>query len=241
MPADYPQTERGHLEFRAFFCAENPRSSKPVILICESSIVGYFPVDGPYDSYYSTNRIMASTSTLEMAILGLLGQKPQSGYDLRKTFATTAMRHYSDSPGSIYPALRRLESRGWIAGANQDGGEDSRKRQEFALTEAGKGALIAWLDKDVSREDVTFRIAEMMLRFAFMDGNVSRSTTIRFLDQFSRELGIYVGELRAKFEQTGARVPLHTGLLAFELGIRGMETQLAWAQEARARLTEALR
>jgi DNA-binding PadR family transcriptional regulator len=183
---------------------------------------------------------MASSSTLEMALLGLLGQKPKSGYDLRKTFATTAMRHYSDSPGSIYPALRRLESRGWIATANLDAGKDSRKRQEFALTEAGKGVLIAWLEQEVNREDVRFRLSELLLRFAFMDGNIPRSSTIRFLDQFSRELGVYAGELRAQFEKTSARTSLHTGLLAFELGIRGMETQLAWASEARARLAETL-
>jgi len=185
---------------------------------------------------------MANSSMLEMALLGLLRPKPQSGYDLRKTFATTAMRHYSDSPGSIYPALRRLESRGWIAVVAQPGTRtnDARRRQEFALTEAGKAALIAWLEQEVSREDVTLRIAELMLRFAFMDGNIPRSTTIRFLDQFICELGIYAGELRAQFEQTSARTPLHTGLLAFESGIRGMETQLAWAQEARARLVEKL-
>ena len=189
---------------------------------------------------------MANSSTLEMALLGLLGPKPQSGYDLRKTFANTAMRHYSDSPGSIYPALRRLESRGWIApvarGEGRTGEEqrDARRRQEFALTEAGKDALIVWLEQELTREDVMLRIAELLLRFAFMDGNVPRSTTIRFLDQFSRELGIYAGQLRAQFEQSSARTPLHTGLLAFELGIKGMETQLAWAQEARARLAERL-
>jgi DNA-binding PadR family transcriptional regulator len=183
---------------------------------------------------------MVSHSTIEMALLGMLSQKRRSGYDLRKTFATTAMRHYSDSPGSIYPALRRLESRGWIAPVPQDGDKDSRKRQEFALTEAGTGALIAWLEREVSRDDVILRTDELMLRFAFMDGNVPRSATIRFLDQFIRERGAYAGELRAQFEQTSARTPLHTGLLAFESGIRGMETQLAWAQEARARLAEKL-
>src|SRR5258708_27572222 len=190
---------------------------------------------------------MANASTLEMALVGLLRPKPQSGYDLRKTFAATAMRHYSDSPGSIYPALRRLETRGWIAPVAQggsgidEGQRDARRRQEFALTEAGKGALIAWLERELTREDVMLRTAELMLRFVFMDGNVPRSTTIRFLDQFIRELGVYAGELRAQFEQTSARTPLHTGLLAFESGIKGMETQLAWAQEARTRLAKGLR
>jgi DNA-binding PadR family transcriptional regulator len=185
---------------------------------------------------------MATKSTLEMALLGLLRGKPQSGYDLRKTFTTTAMRHYSDSPGSIYPALRRLESRGLIAAAGPEGSQavDRRKRQEFALTEAGKTALIAWLEREVSREDVMVRLAELMLRFAFMDGNIPRSATIGFLDQFICELGLYAGERRAEFDRTRAKTPLHTGILAFEMGIRSMEMQLVWAQEARARLTEAL-
>ncbi len=181
---------------------------------------------------------MSNASTLEMALLGLLRHSAQSGYDLRKRFATTAMRHYSDSPGSIYPALRRLERRGLIAEA---GGGDRRGRQEYELTEEGKAALVAWLEKPVTREDVTLRFAELLLRFAMMDGNVPRTTTVRFLDQFLKELGIYAGELRAQFEETSTRTPLHTGLLAFESGIRGMETQLAWAQEARARLGKDLR
>ena len=126
---------------------------------------------------------MNSASTLEMALFGLLRQKAQAGYDLRKTFTETAMRHYSDSPGSIYPALRRLQMRGWIEAEPKD----SRGREVFHLSAEGVTAFLEWLSRDVSREDVVFRVAELMLRFAFMDGNVPRSTTIRFLEQFERE------------------------------------------------------
>lgn len=184
---------------------------------------------------------MPSSSTLEMALLGLLRGKPQSGYDLRKTFTTTAMRHYSDSPGSIYPALRRLEGRGWVSGTGPLPADDRRKRQEFVITDNGRTVLIAWLEQEVSEEDVRLRLSELMLRFAFMDGNMPRSATVRFLDQLASGLAGYVGEMRAKFEQMSSKVPsLHTGLLAFESGIRGMEAQLAWAREARARLGESL-
>jgi DNA-binding PadR family transcriptional regulator len=184
---------------------------------------------------------MPSTSTLEMAILGLLSHKPQSGYDVRKTFATTAMGHYSDSPGSIYPALRRLEKRGWISSAGTDQGGDRRRRQDFQLTETGRAVLLAWLEQDVTSEDVRDRLAELMLRFAFMDGNVPRSVTVRFLDRFMQELSIRVEEMHTSLDQMRTKVPLvHTGLLAFESGIRGMESQLAWAREARARLGDSI-
>ena len=184
---------------------------------------------------------MKTNSTLEYALSGLLGQKPQSGYDLRKTFTNTAMSHYSDSPGSIYPALRRLQARGWI---EADPGpthqpEDPRKRQLFRLTAAGKAALIAWLEQPIAPADAAMRLAELMLRFAFMDGNVPRATTLRFLEQFEVGLAAHAAKLRVDFEAMSAKMPLNTGLLAFQSGIEGMEAQTAWARQARARLLEA--
>jgi|HubBroStandDraft_5_1064220.scaffolds.fasta_scaffold233921_2 DNA-binding PadR family transcriptional regulator len=189
----------------------------------------------------------AKTSTLEYALAGLLAPKAQSGYDLRKTFATTAMRHYSDSPGSIYPALRRLEARGWIApdaGNDSDDGhqrENARRRQVFALTREGRDGLTAWLMLPITRDDVALRLAEIMLRFAFMDGNVPRAATLVFLERFEREMDGYTRELRANLETMRAKLPLHTGVLAFEAGIHAMEAQLAWARQARARLLEDTR
>ena len=50
---------------------------------------------------------MRRLTNLEHLLLGLLHQKPASGYALRKSFATTPLGHYSDSPASIYPALNR--------------------------------------------------------------------------------------------------------------------------------------
>jgi DNA-binding PadR family transcriptional regulator len=179
---------------------------------------------------------MAVASNLEFALIGLLRQNPQSGYDLRKAFANTAMRHYSDSPGSIYPALRRLQSRGWITADPKP--LDRRGRQVFHLAPTGAVVLLAWLSQPVTRDDVVWRLPELMLRFAFMDGNVPRSTTVLFLDQFEMELGSYVRELRSDFERSGSLMPLNTGLLAFQYGIEAMESQLSWARQARLRLVE---
>ena len=73
---------------------------------------------------------------------------------------------------------------------------------------------------------------------AFMDGNVPRSTALRFLGQFEQVLAAYAGELRADFERSSFQMPLNTGLLAFQSGVEGFEAQLAWARQARARLME---
>jgi len=51
-------------------------------------------------------------TALEFALLGLVSQKPRSGYELIQVFRDRPMAHFSDSPGAIYPALRRMESAG---------------------------------------------------------------------------------------------------------------------------------
>lgn len=184
---------------------------------------------------------MKSRSILEYALTGMLRPKPQSGYDLRKTFTTTGMRHYSDSPGSIYPALKRLVARGWIAAVpGNTEQDDPRKRQLFAITETGKEELVTWLNQPVTRDDVMMRVSELMLRFAFMDSNVPRATTIQFLRDFEREQAIYAAESRGKLNEMHSKYPLHTGFLAYEAGIEGMENHVSWARRSRERLEQAM-
>ncbi len=90
----------------------------------------------------------------------------------------------------------------------------------------------------MTREGVVHSVEEMMLRFAFMDGNVPRPTAIRFLEQFEHEVSLYAKELRAQLERDSKGKPAHTGLLAFQAGVEGMEAHLRWARKARARLEQ---
>ncbi len=174
------------------------------------------------------------TSPLEYALLGLLQQAPQSGYDLRKTFANTPMRHFSDSPGSIYPALRRMEKRGDISAKSEDG--SARRRQVYRITAAGKRSLVNWLSQNLGREDIVHRTEELMLRFAFLDGTVSREVTMRFLAQMVQALQEYVEELRDYYKNFGPEIVLDTGRLAFESGIQLYEARLNWARSAKKKL-----
>ncbi|MGZ4787463.1 MAG: PadR family transcriptional regulator [Terriglobales bacterium] len=180
---------------------------------------------------------MLRASPLEYALIGLLKQKPQSGYDLRKQLVTTPMRHFSDSPGSIYPALRRLQSRNWLK-ATSDG--TGRKRQSFRVTKTGERVFAAWLQQPVTREDVTWGMGEVMMRFAFQDGNVPRQITVRLLDQLEAELAAYVRELREYAKQSGLANSHSTGALAFASGVGGYEVQLAWTKRTRKKLLEDL-
>ena len=77
------------------------------------------------------------------AILGLIAQKPRSGYDLKRAIDRTIRHFWAASYGQIYPDLRRLEAAGWIAG--DDAPRGGRARRIYRITPAGSAALDGWL------------------------------------------------------------------------------------------------
>ncbi len=171
---------------------------------------------------------MKEISTLGYALLGLLQHRPFSGYDLRKFFASTPMRSFSDSPGAIYPALRRLEERGFIRGKVESAG--LRQRQMFRPTSAGIVAFKKWQKQELSQEDIVRRADELMLRFAFMDQTAGRDETLRFLKELAAGLAAYTSSLRTYLSQA-EEMPT-SGRLALESGIQRYETLLRWARGA---------
>ena len=175
----------------------------------------------------------APTSRLEYALLGLIRQGVKSGYELRKQFSTTPMGHFSDSPGSIYPALKRLAHRGWIRRLREDGGP--RGRQSYGLTKAGESALQAWIALPVGREDVIWRLDELLLRFAFMGAGTDRAAAIAFLEAFESHVAQYCRELRG-FLGAMPATDLPTGKLALENGLEQYLAQARWARRALASL-----
>ena len=169
-------------------------------------------------------------TTLSLAIMGLISQQPQTGYDVRKTFSTTPMGHFSSSPGAIYPALKRLERSRWIRG-KVAGKRSLRPRMVYAMTKEGRDVLKRYLRQGVRREDVVWRMDDLMLRFAVMGEIVGRAATLRFLRGFVEEVEAYVVELRRYLDGAREGMPI-CGRLAMESGIEGYEMHAVWARRA---------
>jgi DNA-binding PadR family transcriptional regulator len=70
------------------------------------------------------------------AILALLEERPMHGYELISAMEDKSGGRWKPSPGSIYPALRRLEHRGFITATESD---DDKRR--FELTDAGRARV----------------------------------------------------------------------------------------------------
>ena len=178
---------------------------------------------------------MRALTNLEYAILGLLRQRPQSGYDLCKTFESTPMGHYSSSPGSIYPALNRLERRKLVAGVVEK--ETSlRPRKTCSLTQDGERMLSDWLLQPVTRDDVVRNSDGLMLRFGFMGAIADKRDVLRFLDELVTECRTVIRGLsehhRGMSATPSRRGGVATGHLALGYGIESYRGLVRWAENA---------
>jgi PadR family transcriptional regulator AphA len=169
-------------------------------------------------------------SVLGYALLGLIHEKPSSGYDLRKTFAETAMGSFSNSPGAIYPALERLQQRGLIESEVLEA-SGLRRRRVYRLTASGRNELKFWLSRRVSRDEIIRGLDELMLRFAFMEHGLGAEAAVEFLQSMGAELNAYVPTLRKYLRDNGSTMPL-SGMLALDSGVRNYETLQRWVDDA---------
>lgn len=166
----------------------------------------------------------------------MLAHKPHSGYDLRRFFANTPMGHFSDSPGAIYPALRRMKLRRWVTAVREKA--NARNREVFQISSAGQQALLQWLQQPFGRTEIIHSLETLLLRFAFFDGNISRDEANRFLSNLERELNSYIKELERYGTASGLLASTSTGALAFSNGLDGYRAHRAWARRVRRVLSE---
>lgn len=173
---------------------------------------------------------MAKVPALGFALLGLIQQKPSSGYDLRKIFASTSMKSYSDSPGAIYPALRRLEKLGLVKGTIEEG-NGLRRRQVFHPTARGVAELKKWISQPITPNELTRGYEDIMLRFAFSEKAAGTAASLQLLKSLQSAVRIHVASLHAEYEASNRFMPT-SGRLAFECGLRGTEDLLHWTEYA---------
>ena len=80
--------------------------------------------------------------TLDMLILQTLRTGPQHGYGIAQTIRSGSGEVLQAETGSLYPALHRLEKRGWIK-SEWKSSEHNQRARYYHLTAAGKKQLIS--------------------------------------------------------------------------------------------------
>jgi DNA-binding PadR family transcriptional regulator len=168
----------------------------------------------------------ASRPSLDYAILGLLNKEPAAGYALRRIFQTTPLGLYSDSPGSIYPALRRLHQRGLVTAPRARGG---RRRRTHRITARGRRALRQWLEAPLTYPEVVGGHGGPELRLAFLSEFVPPARVRVFLREFAVLLDRVYENLTATRKLIRSQLST-SGAIALDLGIAVTKTRATWCR-----------
>jgi transcriptional regulator len=78
--------------------------------------------------------------TLDLLVLRILALGPHHGHGIAMAIQTRSGDTLLVDHGSLYPALQRLEQRGWINGA-WGTSENNRRARFYRLTQAGRKQL----------------------------------------------------------------------------------------------------
>jgi DNA-binding PadR family transcriptional regulator len=178
-------------------------------------------------------------TSFEHILLGLICIAPSSGYDLKRIFAATPMGIYQPSSGTLYPALRRLETGALVQAQAPSGpaGQSGRHRRVYAPTQAGRAAHAAWLRTPVEPATVSRDLGLHLMRFVMMEHVYAPDEVLGFLRSLADALTAFVEELERY--TAAADLSERHPRLALDHGLAVHRASLRWAEHAMAALLAA--
>jgi transcriptional regulator len=87
------------------------------------------------------DRLALLQGTLDLLILRTLAGNPQHGQGIARAIQQTSRDVLLVDHGSLYPALQRLESKGWIS-AEWGVSDNNRRARFYELTRDGRKQLV---------------------------------------------------------------------------------------------------
>src|SRR5579864_3092603 len=165
-------------------------------------------------------------SLVPVTILGLLEREPSHGYDLKRDYDAYFGRGRQLPFGQVYATLARLARDGKVVpGDIEPGAGPERKR--YAITDAGRGELEAWLATPLEPEPHLQTVLFVKVVLALMLGRSAEG----YLDS---QRAAHLQRMRelTELRRTGGTVD---ALLA-DHGLFHLEADLRWIDTTSARL-----
>ncbi len=174
--------------------------------------------------------------SIEYTILGLVMEEPAHGYSINKYLRENFSKDFGINDGQLYPALQRLEARGWIR-KRVVPQRRSPAKHLYRATADGQRAFFEWLEEpDAERDPVRYD-------FFWKHDFLQRCTFFRHLEPDAvqarverkiAELERRIADLERVSERLEERQADPYRRMIVEYGIRYQEMQRDWlAQLAR--------
>lgn len=160
---------------------------------------------------------------IELAILGLLKERPMHGYQLNRELSEQLGGLWRASYGSLYPSLRRLERQGAIT---SEPGTGARRKTVYAITPEGERLFLELLEEtpqENQTEDARFRVRLAFFRY------LPPETRVRLLERRRQALETRLADVKARLHDAATADDYQRALL--DHARAGTESDIAWLTE----------
>ena len=174
--------------------------------------------------------------SLDHILLGMLAT-PASGYDVKRGFSEGTRHFWSAELSQIYPALRKLEERGWLRSRLEPPAKGPRRRV-YHRTAEGRAELIRWLTGGAQMGTERFAYVAQL---CFMHELDDLEATSDFMLELRSRLDGFLALLQQAESDIagtdGSRLDTLNGedfhvYLAVRMGIRSLRSKVEWCDEA---------
>jgi DNA-binding PadR family transcriptional regulator len=163
--------------------------------------------------------------SLRYALLGLLADRPYSGWQLLKQFEGSLAYAWPALHSQIYPELARLREAGLI----EQTGEGPRGAKEYTLTETGREEIERWLRETTPSRNTR---DEALLRVFFL-WLLDPDEAAEYLDrevEFQQRLLADLERIASSPARDDAKERSYR--LALDFGLRITRARREWAEDA---------
>src|SRR5436305_9898587 len=157
----------------------------------------------------------SSRNTLRYIILGLLGARPMSGYDIKQAFDRALASYWNAGNSQIYTTLKSLSSAGLVE-AEVIVQKSRPNRKVYRLTPAGQAELDRWLQEEVperfSKDDFLTKL--------FFCGETSDEVALKHLSEHRTSLLEQLAHMEWARQQYATRPTRRPRLLEYKMLVR---------------------
>jgi PadR family transcriptional regulator, regulatory protein AphA len=179
--------------------------------------------------YFVLGDDMSKMNKTKYAILGVLNEKPGSGYDIKK-FCDHIAYFWNENYSHIYPVLKQMEREGLLT-KNTEQNEGRPPKNVYSITDEGKRELVKWLMLPVEPNILR---AELLLKLFFSDsipvGNMLEKLKEKIDEQKKIKAILDHGEAEIRSEEISKR-KLRASLAVINWGKTITEATIRWCEE----------
>jgi PadR family transcriptional regulator AphA len=161
------------------------------------------------------------------ALLGLLADTEQTGYELTKRFDEMLSRFaWNAGHSQIYPELKRMTADGLIEVV----GEGARNSKRYGVTPAGRDELRRWMFSPLSESVVRNEFVLRLFLLSSLDLPDTRALAERMATSSDEQATGLAGVIKTIEDHTPPGQPPGYARFAAEFGRRWFELQRDWAR-----------